>query len=68
MGAPRYRPPAVTGATAASSTPSHGPERQLTRRAALTGPSVLAIAVYALIAIGAAVAAYYAIFTQFRPV
>lgn len=60
----RYRAPAVTGGSA---TQSAAPERRAGWRESLTDPAVVAIALYAIVAMGAAVAAYFALFTQFAP-
>jgi hypothetical protein len=60
---PRYRAPAVTGGPA---TPP-APQAPSIWRATLRDPATLATAAYAIVAIGAMVAAYFAIFTQFAP-
>jgi len=54
----------VTGGAA---TRSEVPARRQGWGATLTDPTIAAIGLYALVAIGAAVAAYFALFTQFAP-
>lgn len=63
-GVPRYRAPALTES-------SHDPLSPLDHhrgwKAGLSDPAVVAIVAYALVAMGATVAAYFAIFTSFQP-
>jgi hypothetical protein len=57
----RYRAPALTGAAAKQQTTA--PYRRSGWRSTLSDPAIAAIAVYALVAMGAAVAAYLSVFT-----
>lgn len=56
-------PPLVDGAA----TKSPALQRDSSWRATIADPTVVAVAVYALVAIAAAIAAYFALFTQFAP-